>query len=91
MQRWPALAVDSQRRVMLALRWQPAAIGTPPSATVAVLLPRDLGPGEVLTVNAVLATPSTPGRYDLVAEVRQGGTRVRTPGTNDVRVTVGVS
>jgi len=91
-QRWPALGVDPRRRVMLVLRWQPTANPTPPKATVAVLLPRDLGPGEAVTVNTVLATPNTPGRYDFIAEVRQGETLVRTPSEmGDARVPVVVS
>jgi hypothetical protein len=87
-QRWPALSIDPSRRVALALQWQPAAPATPPDQVVP--LPRDLAPGETVTVNTAVATPRVPGRYDLVAQIRQGETPLRTAGGSDARVAVDV-
>ena len=82
-----ALSIDPSRRVALALQWQPAATETPPDQVVP--LPR-MSPGETVTVNTAVATPRVPGRYDLVAQIRQGETRLRTAGGSDARVAVDV-
>jgi len=87
-QRWPALSIDPSRRVALALQWQPAATVTPDQPIV-VPLPRDLAPGETVTVNTAVATSRVPG-YELVAQIRQGETPLRTTGDSDARVAVDV-
>ena len=89
-QRWPALSTDPSRQVALAVDWQPVASANPPAGPIVLPLPRDLAPGETAVVNAVIATPRMPGRYDLVAEVRQGETPVRIAGGRDARVAVDV-
>jgi hypothetical protein len=89
-QRWPALSTDPNRQVGLAVDWQPVASANPPARPIVLPLPRDLAPGETAVVNAVIATPRMPGRYDLVAEVRQGETPVRIAGGRDARVAVDV-
>jgi hypothetical protein len=96
-QRWPALSIDPSRRVGLALQWQPAATVMPsdqpivvPLPPIVVPLPRDLAPGETVTVNTAVATPRGPGRYDLVAQIRQGETPLRTAGGSDARIAVDV-
>jgi hypothetical protein len=88
-QRWPALSTDPSRRVALAVGWRPGPSANPPARPIVLPLPRDLAPGETAIVNAVIATPRMPGRYDLVAEVRQGETPLRIAG-RDARVAVDV-
>src|SRR5262249_42703932 len=93
-QTWPALTVDADRRVMLALRWDVARTAPTPAIRSGpeFPLPRDLKPGEAMTMRVVVGAPSIRGAYDLVAEIRQGVQALPTgPGRHDTRVRVEIS
>ncbi len=88
-QAWPALTVDADRRVMIRLHWDGAGGARLPMMSIP--LPRDLQPGDAVTVSAVLGTPSIRGSYVLVAEISQGVRPLRTtnePSATHVSVTV---
>lgn len=57
---FPGLATDDTGLVVLEAAWDPPRV--PP---VRVHLPRDLGPGEAVTLVVPLAAPGPPGRYRL--------------------------
>lgn len=77
---WPALAPPGPFRVVMELSWAVAggAAVTPPTT---VVIPRDLAPGERVTVPLTVRTPPTPGDYRLLATVAQGKAATRDGGS----------
>jgi hypothetical protein len=64
---WPGLAAEDDGLVVLRAAWDGAV--RPP---LTIRLPRDLGPGEAVTVHFTLDVPPVPGDYRLGLRLAQG-------------------
>ncbi len=66
---WPALALATDRLVVVRARWEGRGARRVPLLRLAA----DTPPGEDATLSVVLPAPVTPGRHRLVLRVIQGG------------------
>jgi len=64
---WPGLAAEDDGLVVLRAAWDGVA-----RAPLTIRLPRDLGPGEAVTVHFALDVPPVPGDYRLRLRLAQG-------------------
>jgi len=66
-----AMPDDAPNLVRLVTRWR--VDGGEPTAARALLLPRDVLPGETVRVETTLPIPTQPGRWELEVQVEQVG------------------
>jgi len=71
--RWPGVAVDANRAVMVGVRWRDASGRVVTEVPQAARIPADLGLGETVGVDLCIRPPSVAGRYTLVAGLIQQG------------------
>jgi hypothetical protein len=71
---WPGWGVRPDGLVVAELRWLKSTIATAPAAPPTILrLPRDVRPGQSVTLEKYLKAPAEAGAYLLEARLRQAG------------------